>query len=156
VADDEALMETNRRKVIDGLAAGFVSTLVMTAGLLAAPALGGGRLPAEAARAVLGLRAHPAAALLALVVHLAYGSLAGGLFTAGARAITVGRGALFGLGMWGVAVAVYAPVTGLGFVASREPALSVFALPIHLLYGVALGALAPRGEIVQPLETETC
>jgi hypothetical protein len=148
-------IETTRQRLVDGVTAGCVATLIMTTLVLVAPALGGGRLPLRAAEALLSLREHPVYASLALAVHLLYGSLAGGLFAASARRITVGRGVLFGLGLWGVAVAVYAPLVGLGFVTSREPALAALAIPAHLLYGTALGALAPRGEIVQPIEDRT-
>ena len=124
----------------------------MTGLMLAAPALGGAALPSVAARAIVGLRAHPLVAIVAFLVHFAYGSLAGGLFTVGTQSITLRRGVIYAAGMWGLAFTVYAPLAGLGFLASHEPALAVVAIPAHLLYGVALGALAPRGEIVQPIE----
>jgi hypothetical protein len=144
--------ETVRRKLREGVAAGFVATLVMTVLLFAAPLLGGWRSSQAAARLLELLRAHPILFAAALIAHLAYGSSAGGLFAAGARAVDVTRGALFGLGLWALAVAVYAPLVGLGFIGSHQPALAVMALPLHAAYGVALGAFAPRGEITQPLE----
>jgi hypothetical protein len=145
-------IESTRQRLLDGVTAGCVATLLMTTLLLAAPAFGGGRLPMRAAEAMLALRGHPVYASLALAVHLLYGSLAGGLFAVGARRVTIGRGALYGLGLWGLAVGVYAPLVGLGFVTSHEPALAALAIPLHLLYGLALGVLAPKGEIVQPVE----
>jgi hypothetical protein len=145
-------VETVRRKLLAGLAAGLVATLVATALLAAAPALAGARLPSAAARAVALLRAHPRMLVAAVAAHLTYGALAGALFAAGARAVTLGRGLFYGLGLWGLAVAVYAPLVGLGFLAARQPGLSALLLPAHLLYGAVLGALAPRGEIVQPLD----
>ena len=66
--------------------------------------------------------------------------------------VNVASGMFFGLALWGVAVAVYAPLVGLGFVASHEPALAALVLPAHLLYGATIGALAPRGEIMQPAD----
>ena len=143
--------EETRRKLREGMLAGLIATLVMTALLLAAPLLGGWRPSQSAAQAIAGLRAHPLLFAAALAAHLIYGSSAGGLFAAGARSITVGRGLLFGLGLWALAVAVYAPLVGLGFVGARVPALAACALPLHAAYGVALGALAPRGEITQTL-----
>jgi hypothetical protein len=142
-----------QRRLREGLAAGFVATLVMTALMVAAPAMGGPAMPLAAARAALSVRTHaPAPALLLLVgLHFAYGSLAGALFTAGARAITVGRGLAFGFGLWALAGLVYAPLVGLGPFAAHQPGLAAVLLPGHLLYGVALGALAPRGEIVHPI-----
>jgi len=143
--------ETIRHKLREGVAAGFVATLIMTVLLFAAPLLAGWRSSQAAAELVAIARAHPILCAAALAAHLAYGSSAGGLFAAGTRAVDVTRGALFGLGLWAVAVAVYAPLVGLGFVGSREPALAAIALPLHVAYGVALGAFAPRGEITQPL-----
>ena len=66
--------------------------------------------------------------------------------------VNVASGLFFGLTLWGVAVAVYAPLIGLGFITSHEPALAALALPAHLLYGATLGALAPKGEIVHPID----
>jgi hypothetical protein len=144
--------EHNRQKLLAGVAAGTIATTLMTALLFAAPAFAGARLPEIAARALAILRARPGLVGLALVLHFGYGALAGALFAAGARRITVAAGLFFGFGLWGVAMAVYAPLIGLGFVASHEPALAALVLPAHLLYGGALGALAPRGEIVQPID----
>jgi hypothetical protein len=144
--------EENRRKLIQGVAAGTIATILMTALLVAAPAFVGERVPEVAARATATLRAHPTWVLVALAVHLAYGALAGALYVAGARRVTIASGLFFGLGLWGVAAAVYAPLFGLGFVASHQPALAALTLPAHLLYGGTLGALAPRGEIVQPID----
>lgn len=143
--------EENRRKMIAGVAAGTIATILMTALLLAAPAFVGERVPEVAARVTALLRAHPAWLPIALALHLGYGALAGALYVAGARRVTLASGLFFGLGLWGVAVAVYAPLFGLGFVASHQPALAALVLPAHLLYGGALGLLAPRGEIVQPI-----
>lgn len=143
--------EENRRKLVAGVAAGAVATVLMTALLLAAPSLAGARLPELAERARTALQARPTWLAVALVFHLGYGALAGALYAAGARRICVVSGLFFGLGLWGVAVAIYAPLVGLGFLASHHPALAALVLPAHLLYGCTLGALAPRGEIVHPI-----
>jgi hypothetical protein len=144
-------IESTRAKLTNGMLAGFLATLLMTALLLLAPALTGSRLPAVLEQAFGFLRAHPLWGAATLASHLVYGSLAGGLFAVGARRITVNRGLLYGLGLWGVAFAVYAPLVGLGFLGKGQPALAVLAIPAHLLYGIAVGALGPRGEIVQPI-----
>jgi hypothetical protein len=145
------LAEENRRKLVQGVAAGTIATILMTALLIAAPAFVGARVPEIAARAVAALRARPLLVLVAFVLHFGYGALAGALFAAAAERVNLASGLFFGLLLWGVAVGVYAPLIGLGFVTSHEPALAVLALPAHLLYGATLGALAPKGEIVQPI-----
>jgi hypothetical protein len=144
--------EENRQKLIAGVAAGTIATILMTALLVAAPALASVRVPEIAARAVAAWKARPLLVLVGLLLHFGYGALAGALFAAGARRINVTSGLFFGLALWGVAVGVYAPLIGLGFVTSHEPALAALVLPAHLLYGATLGALAPKGEIVQPIE----
>jgi hypothetical protein len=145
-------MEQRRQRMLHGVAAGTIATVLMTALLVAAPAFTGVRVPEIAARATDALRARPLVVLLAFVLHFGYGALAGALFAAATDRVNVATGMFFGLALWGVAVAVYAPLIGLGFVTSREPALAALVLPAHLLYGAIIGALAPRGEIVQPID----
>jgi hypothetical protein len=144
--------EQNRQKLLHGVAAGTIATILMSALLVAAPAFLGARLPEVAARVLGALQARPLLVIVAMMVHFGYGALAGGLFAAAAQRISVASGLFFGLGLWGVAVTVYAPLVGLGFMASHQPALAALILPAHLLYGGALGALAPKGEIVQPID----
>jgi hypothetical protein len=141
--------EQNRAKLLRGFVAGAIATLLMTGLLFAAPALGAA--PEAATRLSHALRARPLLVLVALVIHFGYGALAGAMYAAGANRVSLGSGLFFGAALWAVAVGVYAPLLGLGFVASHEPALAALVLPPHLLYGVTLGALGPRGEIVQPL-----
>jgi hypothetical protein len=142
--------EENRKKLIRGVAAGTIATALMTGLLVAAPAFSG-HVPEVAARASSAMRARPLLVFVAFVLHFGYGALAGALFAAATVRVNVASGLFFGLALWGVAVAVYAPLIGLGFVTSHEPALAALALPAHLLYGATLGALAPKGEIVQPI-----
>jgi hypothetical protein len=151
--DMRDVAEKNRQLLIRGVAAGTIATVLMTALLVAAPAFTGAHVPDIATRAATALRARPLLVLVAFVLHFGYGALAGALFAAGAERINVASGLFFGLTLWGVAVAVYAPLIGLGFVTSHEPALAALALPAHLLYGATLGALVPKGEIVQPIES---
>ena len=138
---------TLRERLLDGLGAGVVATLVMTAVLFALES----SLPRAALRALHALTDHPPWLVVALAAHLAYGGIAGALYFGGARRVTLVGGMGYGLALWGVAMAVYAPLVGLGFVASHSPALALVTLPAHLLYGVALGAFAPRGEITNAL-----
>jgi hypothetical protein len=143
--------EANRRRLIRGMAAGTIATALMTTLLVAAPALAG-HVPEVAARLAAAVRSRPLLVLVAFIVHFGYGALAGALFAAATERVNVASGLFFGLALWGVAVAVYAPLIGLGFVTSHEPALAALALPAHLLYGATLGALTPKGEIVQPID----
>jgi hypothetical protein len=146
-------MEQRRQRMWSGVAAGTIATILMTALLVAAPAFTGLRVPEVAAQAATAaLRARPLLVLIALLLHFAYGALAGALFAATTERVNLASGMFFGLALWGVAVAIYAPLVGLGFVASHAPALAVLVLPAHLLYGAIIGALAPRGEIVQPID----
>jgi hypothetical protein len=143
--------ELTRRRLRDGALAGLLATLLMTALLCAAPSLSG-RDAAEASERLCALaRAHAPAFALGLVLHFGYGALAGALFAIIHPGATVGSGISYGLLLWAVAVTVYSPLCGLGFLARAEPALAAMVLPAHLLYGAVLGALTPRGEIVQPL-----
>jgi hypothetical protein len=146
--------EENRRKLMRGAAAGTIATALMTALLVTAPAFTA-HVPEIATRAAAALRARPLLVLIAFSLHFAYGALAGALYAAGSSRVSVASGLFFGLALWGVAVAVYAPLIGLGFVTSHEPALAALALPAHLLYGATLGALAPKGEIVHPIDDRT-
>jgi hypothetical protein len=148
----EAVFERNRQRLIDGMAAGLAATLVMTCAAFLAPRLGGARVTAAASDVLTSAAGHPAWAGLLFVAHLTYGALAGGLFAVGARRPSLGRGAMYGLGLWGVAMVVYAPLVGLGLLASEVPGLGAVLVPLHLLYGLCLAALGPRGEIMQPIE----
>jgi hypothetical protein len=147
---DEA--DEKRRKLVSGVAAGVIATAVMTTLMAAAPLLAGAHAQEVTARSTSWVRERPMWLALALVIHFGYGALAGAIYASAAQRVSVVTGIFFGLTLWGVAVAVYAPLLGLGFVAGHEPGLAALALPIHLVYGVTLGALGPRGEIVQPIQ----
>lgn len=143
--------DENRDKLLRGVGVGTIATILMTGLLFAAPALGGGA-PEAVTRALATVRSHPLLVVLALMFHFGYGALAGAIYSTAVPRVSIASGLFYGAILWGVAVAVYAPLIGLGFVASHEPALAALTLPAHLLYGVTLGALGPRGEIVQPIE----
>ena len=146
---DEA--DEKRRKIVSGVAAGLIATAVMTTLMAAAPLFAGAHAQEVTARGTQWLRERPLWLALALVVHFGYGALAGAIYARVMQRVSVVTGIFFGLALWGVAVALYAPALGLGFVAGHEPGLAALALPVHLVYGITLGAIGPRGEIVQPL-----
>jgi hypothetical protein len=150
-AVDEKRHDETRHKMMRGVAAGTIATALMTGLLVAAPVFTA-HVPEILERVAAALRARPLLCTTALFVHFGYGALAGALFAVATDKINVASGLFFGLLLWGVAVAVYAPLIGLGFVTSHEPALAALVLPAHLLYGATLGALAPKGEIVQPID----
>jgi hypothetical protein len=139
-----------RQQLLDGLGAGLAATLLVTGVAFALPA-SGSPMPWWLMRLLRDLAEHPLWLALAMTAHLGYGGLAGALYFGGARRVTLAGGMIYGFGLWGVAVALYAPLCGLGFVASHRPALAVWALPAHLLYGVALSSFRRRGEILQPI-----
>jgi hypothetical protein len=145
--------ETTRRRLRGGALAGLLATGLMSALLLAAPSLSGEATVAASARVVALVAGHHGTLLLALLVHFTYGSLAGALFAVTTPRGGLGSGLFYGLILWGISVAVYAPLIGAGFLGRAEPALAALILPAHLLYGAVLGASAPRGEIQQPLFT---
>src|SRR3954463_45910 len=128
---------TTRERLFDGLGAGLAATLLMTGIAFAVPA-SGSTVPYWVTRILRELAEHPGWLALAIAAHLAYGGLAGALFFGGARRVTLLSGLLYGLSLWGVAVAIYAPRVGLGFVASHQPPVALWTLPAHLLYGLAL------------------
>ena len=143
--------DETRRKIVSGVAAGAIATAVMTTLMAAAPLLAGAHAQEVSARSTAWLRERPLWLVLALVVHFGYGALAGAIYATAVSRVSVVTGIFFGLALWGIAVALYAPALGLGFVAGHEPGLAALALPVHLVYGITLGAIGPRGEIVQPL-----
>lgn len=115
-------MEPMRRRLIDGTVAGLVATLLLTG-----PVLFVGPLSP-----------------LALAGHVAYGAFAGGLYGITVEKSSLARAVGFGFALWAVALIVYAPLCGFGVFATRAPRLAAAALPLHLLWGLLVGAFQPR------------
>jgi hypothetical protein len=115
-------MEPMRRRLIDGTVAGLVATLLMTG-----PVLFVGPLSP-----------------LALAAHIAYGAFAGGVYGIAIEKSSLLRAVVFGFALWGVALVVYAPLCGFGPFAARAPRVAAAALPLHLLWGLLVGAFQPR------------
>jgi len=115
-------MEPMRRRLIDGTVAGLVATLLMTG-----PVLFVGPLSP-----------------LMLAAHVAYGAFAGGLYGITVEKSSLARAVAFGFALWGVALLVYAPLCGFGLFAARAPRLAAAALPLHLFWGLLVGAFQPR------------
>lgn len=140
--------DDQRQKWVSGVIAGTIATVVMTVPLLLAPYFAGTQPQLLHAAEALS----HGALLLAVAAHMLYGAAAGALYMRYARCISLTSGAFYGFALWGLAAAVYAPLSGLGFLASHAHGLAVLVLPAHLIYGGTLGALAPRGEITQTIE----
>jgi hypothetical protein len=89
--------------------------------------------------------------LVTVLIHFGYGAAAGALFAFLARPMSIGRGVLFGLGLWILMEATFVPWVygtpefGLG---RSHPALAFFALVLHLVYGGTLGWLGGRDDAV--------
>jgi hypothetical protein len=115
-------MEPKRRRLIDGTVAGLVATMLLTGPLL-----------------FIGPLSPPL-----LAAHVLYGAFAGGVYGIAVEPGSLGRAVLYGLLLWAVALAVYAPLCGFGFLAARAPRLAAAALPLHLLWGLLVGAFQPR------------
>ena len=98
--------------VVRGVAAGTIATILMSALLVGSAGVRRAARPgADRARAG-GLRERPLWVLAAIALHFGYGALAGAFFAAATERVNVVSGLFFGLVLWGVAVAVYAPLVG--------------------------------------------
>jgi hypothetical protein len=120
-------MDPRRRRLIDGTVAGLVATMLLTGPLL-----------------FVG----PLSPLL-LGAHVLYGAFAGGVYGIAVERGSLGRAVIYGFVLWAVALGVYAPLCGFGFLASRAPRLAAAALPLHLLWGLLVGAFQPRAPASQ-------
>src|SRR5260370_20712235 len=83
----------NREKLLRGLGAGAIATLLMTGLMFAAPALGG--VPDAATRALAALRARPLLVVVALIIHFGYGGVDGPASASGARRCLPSSGLFF-------------------------------------------------------------
>jgi hypothetical protein len=154
---DSSLPRPSHR-LVRGAAGGFVSTLAMSAVMIAAQR-GGlvGRLPPRKVtegflRRHAGLRPSRKAAKLATAIsHLAFGTLAGALFAAvfrrrrpPVRAAFLGTG--FGSLVWGASYLGWVPALGLMPPPSRDrPDRQATLILAHWVYGVTLALIArPR------------
>ena len=87
--------------------------------------------------------------LVTVLLHFGYGAIAGAVFSYLARPMSVGRGLLFGFGLWILMEVTFVPwgygsiEFGLG---RGAPWAAVYNLLLHLGYGATLGWLGARDE----------
>lgn len=147
-------MDTNR--TVRGFGWGVAATVVMSAFMLVATVTGASPLPepipAAIAKGVLG-EGRPAPLIMgfAILTHLGYGGVWGAVLAAAVRPITLGRGLMLGIGLWGLMQIVVLPLLGWGLFGSViSLQVAVATLVLHLIYGGTLGwgmdrALAAEG-----------
>ncbi len=131
-----------KTKLIRGMVAGFVATVLLTA-LMVAKALTGFMPELNLAALLSGVMHAPI--WVGWITHFLIGTVVwGGLFAVLAPRIpgsncTI-RGAIFGLGIWVLMMVVVLPLTGMGlFGGVYGAAAPAVTLALHLVYGVVLG-----------------
>ena len=145
------------REALDGIAAGTVATLAMSALMLAAGRAGllDRQAPSEITERALeriGGREAPDAAVapLTVLVHVGFGAAMGAAFTLLHRRVARGvppaaAGIAFALGVWALSYKGWAPALGLMPPAERDrPGRPQTMIAAHIVYGAVLGALAGR------------
>jgi hypothetical protein len=137
------------RGAVWGGAATLFMTLFMATGLGWVP--GGQRghpYPRVVAAHLLG-RTHGAGPiLLGMLLHFAYGSLAGLAFAYFCRPMTIAKGVAFGLFLWFIMGVIVLPWLGLSQFGMHtgNGRLAWGTLFLHLIYGVTLGFLGTRDD----------
>lgn len=135
---------------IRAAAAGIIGTAVMTlVGAWIVPMLGmPASNPALMVAGILG-----GSTLLGWIGHFAIGIMLALIYAAVMPSLAgapAGRGAMFSLAPWLVAMLVVSPLLGLGFFLSSG-ALAFVSLISHLFYGLAMGSYyGPPRPAVQP------
>lgn len=132
--------------IVNGLVGGLVATIVMTVFMMA---LGGDDPPPPANlwAKYIGDGAPEDYVPQGLVLHLVYGTVAGGVFAGVALGLgvvslaTIGSAILWGA-VWGVVLMAIAAVFWMTIILGMDPeGLSTMAMQLgfHLVYGVVLG-----------------
>ena len=131
--------------VVNGLVGGLIATIVMTIFMMA---LGDDSPPPTAAlwAKFVGDEGPEAYMPQGMILHMLYGTGAGGAFAVITTVAGLGVGSLTGTLLWAVAYAVVLSLVGMVFwmkiVLAMEPKPSMAAMFgfFHLVYGVVLGA----------------
>ncbi len=141
------------KRLAIGFGWGVVATLVMSALMILGVVTGLSPMPSPIPEAIvnkgLGLLGvglpKPLIVLLAAVLHLSYGGVAGSILAALTRPITVWKGLGWGVLLWLVMQVAVFPLLGWGlFGLAITPRIAVATLVLHLVYGATLGLLMDR------------
>lgn len=124
---------------------GIGATIVMSVFMLVATATGVSPLPepipAAIAKLVVGEdAAMPLVAATAVVSHLGYGGVWGGLLARMVRPVTLSWGLGLGVGLWLLMQVAVLPLLGWGLFGSAVSVrIAGATLVLHLIYGATLG-----------------
>lgn len=146
-------MSTSANRFGHGFLWGVVATIVMSIPMLIATATGVSPLPepipAALSKKLLGAEsAGPLVMIVAVVSHLGYGGLWGGLLATQVRPVTIGWGLGLGVGLWLLMQVAVLPLLGWGLFGSAvTPAIAVGTLVLHLFYGATVGAGMDRTSV---------
>lgn len=138
-------MTTPAKRFGRGVLWGVGATVVMSIFMLAATATGVSPLPepipAALAKRLLGAEtAGPLVLLTAVVGHLGYGGVWGGLLARSVRPVTLGWGLALGVGLWLLMQVAVLPLLGWGLFGSAVTVrIAGATLVLHLVYGATLG-----------------
>lgn len=138
-------MSRSSARVRRGVLWGIGATVVMSVFMLVATATGVSPLPepipAALSRMVLGAESvGPLVMVVAIVSHLGYGGVWGGVLSWGVRPVTIGWGLGLGVGLWLLMQVIVLPLLGWGFFGMAvTPAVALATLVLHLIYGGTLG-----------------
>ena len=132
-----------------GLMATSVMTLLMAVGIIPGAPAALRPFPVVLVHHALPMLGPLALTVVTVLLHFAYGGLAGVIFAYLARPMSVGRGLAYGLGLWLVMEVTFVP-WGFGTVefglGRGDPWSALFNLVLHLAYGGSLGWFGARDE----------
>jgi hypothetical protein len=136
-----------------GFGWGVVATIAMSVLMLIGVATGMSPMPkpiplAIGARVLGEGTAQPLLMGFAVLAHLAYGGVWGGLFASFTWPVTVWKGMGLGAFLWLLMQILVLPFLGWGLFGSGvNPAIAVATLVLHVVYGATYGALMDRETI---------
>lgn len=135
-----------------GVVATVAMSILMVLGLVTGMAPMPKPIPAAIVEKLTGGLPRPALMGVAVVLHLGYGGVWGGVLAGVARPVTVWKGVGLGLLLWLLMQLAVLPWLGWGlFGAARTPAIALATLVLHLVYGVTLGVIADRSAVSRPV-----
>jgi hypothetical protein len=133
---------------------GLLATAVMTIIMLIGSALPGASFESRLFPLLLmsHIFSHAAPfwlALITLIVHFGYGTVAAAIFSYLARPMSIGRALAYGFTLWIIMQVTFVPglLGGVEFgLGVGHPMPALYTLVLHLAYGVTLGWLGARDE----------